>query len=385
MNKFEFSAPSRIIFGTGTIGDIGLLAREMGSRVLLVTGQSGADPGIVVNSLRKNDLSYHMFTLSCEPDIELIRLGTNIGIEQNADLVIGFGGGSAMDAGKAIAAMISNRGDILDYLEVVGKGMQIQKPSLPYIAVPTTAGTGSEVTKNAVITDPGRGFKASLRSALIQPRIALVDPKLTISLPPRVTAETGMDALTQVLEPYVSMRSNPMTDIFCIEGLRSAVSFLKSAYIDGSNLEARNAMSWTSLMSGLALANAGLGTIHGFASPIGGKFAVPHGAICARLLPFVVKGNIKALRERIPDSPVLGRYQQIAQIFFGKQSALPEDGFDWLMELCEALEIQPLSAYGIGKNDIDLLVESAMGSSSMKSNPIALTREELATILALSL
>jgi len=295
--------------------------------------------------------------------------------------VIGFGGGSAIDTGKAIAALAANSGEPLDYLEVVGKGESLRNPSLPFIAVPTTAGTGAEVTRNAVLASPQHGVKASLRSPFLLARLAVVDPELTRDLPPALTASTGLDALTQLIEPYVSSRANPMTDPLCLEGMRRAARSLPRAYADGRDAEARLDMSLASLFGGLALANAGLGAVHGFAAPIGGAFHAPHGAVCAALLPHVVGANIHALGSRAPHSPALARYQEVARILTGRPDARADDGTEWLRRLVEQLAIPALGAYGIRPQDLPDLTAKALQASSMKANPIALTPEEMAEIL----
>jgi alcohol dehydrogenase class IV len=299
----------------------------------------------------------------------------------NCDLVIGIGGGSSIDTGKATAALLTNPGDPLDYLEVIGKGQPLQNPPLPYIAIPTTAGTGSEVTRNAVLGSPEQAFKVSLRSALMLPRLAIVDPELTYSLPPLPTATTGLDALTQLIEPYTSVKANPMTDPLCRDGMALVARSLRRAYLDGKDKAARRDMSLASLFGGLALANAGLGAAHGFAAPFGGMFPAPHGAICARLLPFVMETNILALRQRDPDSPVLKRYDEVARILTGYPNAKAMEGVSWVKDLCAAMNIPSLSTYGMTPRDIPEMVKKGKSASSMKANPLVLTDDELTNIL----
>ena len=231
----------------------------------------------------------------------------------NCDLIIGLGGGSAIDTGKAIAALLTNAGDPLDYLEVIGRGQALTDAPAPFIAIPTTAGTGAEVTRNAVLASPEHRVKVSLRSPLMLPRVALVDPELTYGLPPAITASTGLDALTQLIEPFVSIRANPLTDAICRDGMRRAARSLRRAYEEGTMLPP--ARTWpASLFGGLALANAGLGAVHGFAGPLGGLFPAPHGVICARLLPLIVEANVRALQERKPNTSVLQRYAEVARL-----------------------------------------------------------------------
>jgi alcohol dehydrogenase class IV len=298
------------------------------------------------------------------------------------ELVVAIGGGSALDAGKALAALLTNTGDPLDYLEVVGRGQPLERTPAPSIAVPTTAGTGSEVTRNAVLASPEHRVKASLRSASMLPRLAVVDPELTLELPAAVTASTGLDALTQLIEPYVSTRANPMTDLYCVEGMRCAAVALPRVHANGRDRDARRDMAWASLLGGLALANAGLGAVHGFAAPIGGMFRAPHGAVCAAVLPHAMEINVRALRERDPASAALRRYGEVARLLTGNPQATAEEGVRWTAEICRRLEIPPLRTYGVRQEDVAALVEKAAKASSMKSNPIILTTEELGEIIA---
>jgi alcohol dehydrogenase class IV len=292
-------------------------------------------------------------------------------------VVIALGGGSAIDTGKAIAALLTNGGDPLDYLETVGQAKPLTRASAPFIAIPTTAGTGSEVTRNAVLASPEQRLKASLRSPYMLPRLAVVDPELTLDLPPALTASTGLDALTQLIEPYVSSRANAMTDLYCVEGMRLAASALRRAWRDGHDLAARTEMSFASLLGGLALANAGLGAVHGFAAPLGGMFDAPHGALCAALLPHAMRVNIAALR----GSQSLSRYTTAARTLTGRGDATPEDGAAWVECLCHDLEVQPLRDYGVSLADVPALVDVAARASSMKANPVVLTRAQLEDLL----
>ncbi len=316
-----------------------------------------------------------------EPTIDLVRGGTDFARGRGCDVVIAMGGGSAIDAGKAIAAMMTNPGDPLEYLEVIGQGRPLARDPAPFIAVPTTAGTGSEVTRNAVLGSAEQRVKVSLRSIRMLPRLALIDPELTLSLPPAVTVSTGLDALTQLIEPYVSVRANAMTDLFCAEGMRAAAGALPLAWSNGADLEARTAMAWAALLGGLSLANAGLGAVHGFAAPIGGMFPAPHGAVCAALLPHAMAVNIQALRSRDPNSRALERYRRVGALLTGRAHSTPEDGARWVAELCRRIEIQPLRHFGVQEEDIPELVQKAARANSMKGNPIALLPDELREIL----
>jgi alcohol dehydrogenase class IV len=379
--RFEFATATRIVFGAGTLREAGPAAKAMGRRALLVTGRAAERAGSLRELLAAEEIGTAEFAVSDEPTTEVARLGAERARESGCDLVVGFGGGSVVDAGKAIAALVTNQGDPLDYLEVIGRGQPLESPPLPYIAVPTTAGTGAEVTRNAVLASPEHRVKVSLRSPLMLPRLALVDPQLTHGVPPGVTASTGLDALTQVMEPYVSKRAAPMTDALCREGMRRAARSLRRAYQQGDDPAAREDMALASLFGGLALANAGLGAVHGFAGPLGGMFGGAHGAICARLLPHVMEVNVRALRARMENSPALQRYQEIARILTGNDSAEVDDGVVWVQDLCRALEIPSLASYGMTESDLPSMVEKSAAASSMRGNPIELTPDELREIL----
>jgi alcohol dehydrogenase class IV len=383
--RFEFASAARIIFGPGTVTQIGALARELGRRALVTTGLNPAQGERVLVSLAAAGTDYVTLVVSGEPTTDLARQGARLARESGCDLVIGLGGGSAIDAAKAIAALAANGGDPLDYLEVVGRGQSLARPSLPCIAIPTTAGTGAEVTRNAVLASPEHGIKASLRSATMLPRLALVDPVLTHSLPPAVTASTGLDALTQLIEPFTSSKANPLTDALCREGMMRVARSLHTAYEDGRDAAAREDMALASLFGGLALANAGLGVVHGFAGPVGGTFHAPHGAVCAAFLPPVMAVNARALRARQPGGAALARYDEIARILTGQAAALADDGIAWVTSLAAALNVPALAAYGVTTADFPALVEKTAIASSTKANPVPLTPAELGEILALAL
>jgi alcohol dehydrogenase class IV len=380
--NFEFATANRIIFGPGVLRQTGPLAAGLGHRAFVVTGRTAERANPLLNLLADHGLDLVTFAVAGEPTIELVQQGTHRARANKCDLVVGFGGGSVLDAGKAIAAMLTNRGKPLDYLEVVGGGQKIEQPPAPYLAIPTTAGTGTEVTRNAVLGSPEHRVKVSMRSPLLLPRLALVDPELTYDLPPALTASTGLDALTQVLEPYVSHLANPLTDAVCREGLARAARSLRRAYQNGGDDEtARQDMALASLCGGLALANAKLGAVHGFAGPFGGMFPAPHGATCAALLPHVMAINVQALQGREPDNPALVRYDNVARLLTGDDAATAAAGVDWVAALCRDLQIPGLAAYGLTPADFPDLIEKARQASSMKGNPIQLTVEELGEIL----
>lgn len=388
--RFEFATATRIVFGEGAAAALPEIARSYGARPLVVTGATPQRAASLVSSL-----SAEFFPVPGEPTVDLIREGVRRAREAGCDVVISIGGGSAIDAGKAIAAIATNGGEPLDFLEVVGKGRAISTPPLPFIAVPTTAGTGSEVTRNAVLGSPEHGVKASLRSPLMLPRVALVDPELTYNLPPAITASTGLDALTQLIEPYVSARANPLVDPFCVDGITRVARSLRRAFHDSAdpdgsdpddaNLAARRDMSLASLFGGLALANAGLGVVHGLASPLGGRSNAPHGALCAALLPHGMAANVAALRARDPQLPALARYAAIARLLTGRDDATADDGVQWVKTLCLDLKIPPLRAWGITEGDLPGVAEKAARASSMQANPLPLSGDEILAVLVAAL
>jgi alcohol dehydrogenase class IV len=363
-----------VIFGPGKVSEAAGAARGMGNRALVVTGRSQTRAACLIASL-----DAVAFSIPGEPTLDVVRDGVETARRGSCDIVIAIGGGSAIDGGKAIAALLTNPGDPLDYLEVIGAGRPLTVASAPMIAIPTTAGTGSEVTRNAVLASTQHRVKASLRSVHMLPRLAIIDPDLTLDLPPEITASTGLDALTQLIEPYVSVRANAMTDLFCLDGMRLAARSLPRAFADGHDREARSQMAWASFLGGLALSNAGLGAVHGFAAPIGGMFPAPHGAVCAAVLPPAMAVNLAAARERAPG--MVARYEEIARIVTGAVRASAEDGVRWIGELCARLGIRPLRHFGVTESAVPELVAKAAAASSMKSNPLVLTQSELTMIL----
>lgn len=375
--QFEFATAAQIIFGSGKAKVSAAAARSMGSRPLVVCGGSARHVTLFGDDAK-------IFSNSGEPTIDAVRRGLALAREHGCDVIVAIGGGSVIDLGKAIASLLTNSGDPLDYLEVVGKGQPITQPSLPFIAIPTTSGAGAEVTRNAVLGSPEHGVKASLRSPYLLPRLAIVDPELTYDLPAALTASTGMDALTQLIEPFVSIRANAMADLCCVDGMFRAATSLVTAVESPSN-DARAQMSMAALLGGMALANAGLGIVHGFAAPIGGSFAAPHGAVCAALLPFAMEVNVRALRSRQPDSPILHRYDEVARILTGYPHAAADDGIRWLGELSRRIGIPALRTYQIGEQHVPALVEKAAKASSTKGNSIELTSDELTEILSRAL
>lgn len=379
--RFEFSSPTRIVFGPGAVQDVPPAVKRLGGRALVVTGRDPGRAGRLAERLQADGLAVAAFRVAGEPTVERIRAGVERAQAEGCDLVIGFGGGSVLDAGKAVAALLTNGGDPLDYLEVIGRGRALTRPSAPYIAIPTTAGTGSEVTRNAVLASPEYYVKASLRSDFMYPRVAVVDPELTHTLPPAVTASTGLDALTQLVEPFVSVASSPLTDALCTEGMARVARSLRRAWQDGQNAAAREDMALASLLGGLVLSNAKLGAVHGCAAVLGGRYNAPHGALCARLLPVVMATNVAALHDRAPVGVALRRYEEVARILTGRPAATIADGIRWVHALCVELEVPSLGRHGMVAAEIPAVVAEAQKASSTKGNPIALTDEELAETL----
>ena len=383
--RFEFATAARIVFGPGAVAELGTVAAPLGRRALLVTGRHAERAAAARGALAGAGVAVVPFPTAGEPTVDTVRQGVSAARAGGVDVVVACGGGSAIDAGKAVAALLGNGGDPLDYLEVVGRGQPLAKPSFPFVAVPTTAGTGSEVTRNAVLASPEHGLKASLRSPLMLARAAIVDPDLLVGLSPPVVAASGLDAFAQLVEPFVSLRANPVVDGLCREGLARSARSLRRAFEGDASSSVRVDLALASLFGGLALANAGLGAVHGFAAPVGGLFDAPHGAACAALLPAVLRVNLRALGQRRPQSPALARYREVAAIVTGRPDAGAEDAVAWVEALVRSLSVPGLSRWGATEGDVERLVAKARAASSMKGNPIELNEGELAEIARASL
>jgi alcohol dehydrogenase class IV len=377
--RFEFATAGRIVFGSGTSSEVPSIAQALGRRLLLITHRSFAALNPALTTPLKTAAA-ETFEIAGEPDFERVRLGTALGRNAKCDHVVAVGGGSTIDAAKAIAMLLSNGGDPLDYAEVVGAAQPIEKPPVPWIAVPTTSGAGAEATRNAVLRSPEHAVKVSLRSPFMLPTVAVVDPDLTRSLPPLVTSTTGLDALSQVLEPFVSRKANPLTDALCREGLMRIGRSLLRAVQDGHDSAAREDMSLGALLGGMALANGGLGAVHGFAAPIGGAFDAPHGAVCAALLAPVMEANLAAGTPSIRE-----RYSEAARLLTGRNDASAEDGVTWVRTLTTNLSISGLATYGLAETHIPDLCEKALRASSMQGNPVPHPSTALAQILRAAL
>ena len=375
--EFEFATAGRIIFGRGTVQQIAPLATKMGRRWCVVTGASPDRAAELLAQLRQRDLEITTLTVAGEPTTDSALDGVSKARQAGCEAVIGIGGGSVLDTGKVIAALLTNSGQLMEYLEVIGKGQSLSNPSAPYIAVPTTAGTGAEATRNAVLGSPTHRVKVSMRSPYMLPALAVVDPELTYSMPPAVTASTGLDAFTQLLEAFVSNQSNPMTDALCREGLQRSARSLPVAYENGSHPEAREDMALASLFGGIVLANAKLGAVHGIAGPLGGMYPASHGTVCAILLPHILEANLAALQGRVLQSRTLERFTEIARIVSGKTQANAQEGIDWVHDLCRKLNVPTLESLGVAKADLQTVVEKSKNASSMKGNPVRLTDSEL--------
>jgi alcohol dehydrogenase class IV len=382
--NFEFAAPTRILFGEGRLHEAAPLVARMGSRALVVQGRIARGESLV-QQLHARGVATATLIVEVEPSVSLVERGVSRARSEQCDVVVALGGGSVIDTGKAIALLLTNTAPTRDYLEVIGKGQPLTNAPAPLVAIPTTAGTGAEVTRNAVLMAEQERVKVSLRSASMIAAVAIIDPVLTYSLPPNVTASSGLDALTQCIEPYVSAQANPLSDAVAREGIRRAAGALRRAFHDGADVAARRDMAIASLCSGLALANAKLGAVHGFAAPLGGMFPVPHGAACARLLPSITEINVRALRAREATSPAIGRYEEIARIVSGSADARPEDLAVWLRDLVEELGVPRLATYGVDEKNSEPIVAAARQANSMKGNPIVLTDDELTEALHASI
>lgn len=388
IEAFDFFNVSQVVFGAGRWDQLSVFARPLGSRSLLVTnaGDPG-DGGLVDRTLRlleHSGVAATCFRQRGEPRVEDIERAVAVAREAGCDLVVALGGGSAIDAGKAVAGLLTNGGSVLDYMEVIGQGRKLTQPAAPWIAMPTTAGTGAEVTRNAVIGCPEKRFKASLRSELLLPRIALIDPCLAVGVPRHVTASSGMDALCQLIESYTSNRAQPLTDALALHGIRLAARALPRVVAAGDDLEARAQMALAALISGIALTNVGLGAVHGFAAPAGANYPIPHGAVCARLLPPVIEANVAALRDEDRDHSGLAKYAEIGRALTGTNDsgvAAIEAGIRFLNDLVDQLQIPPLRQFGLTPDGFADLVALARQASSMRYNPVTLSDAALTEIL----
>ena len=385
MVRFDLAVPGDIRFGAGRVSEVpGALADLGASRVLVVTGRTTSRADAIRWALNEANTSSVVFGVTSEPSIERVRAAVDLLLETGCDAVLGFGGGSPLDVAKAVAVLATSGTDPLEHLEVIGAGRPIERPGLPCIAVPTTAGTGSEVTRNSVLS--GSGVKASLRSPLLLPKVALVDPDLLVGVPKPTIAASGMDALSQLIEPLLSQRANPFTDALAREGIRRSARSLRRAYEDGmEDPGVREDLAMASLFSGICLANSGLGAVHGLAAAAGARLSAPHGAVCAAVLAAAIDVNLRALRDRAPDHQAVQRITEVATLFTGRPDATAEDAISWLQELTAVLSIPGLASYGLAEAEIDAVVAAGQKASSMRGNPIDLGDQEVSEIVTRSL
>jgi len=387
---FSVSCLPHIVFGDGSLSQVPKLAAAIGQRALVVTGSRSLRDtpywDALTSGLRNLGLSWEEMRVDGEPSPQLVDDAVRLWRETRIDVVVGIGGGSVLDAAKAVAGLLPHGNSVMDHLEGAGPELPYKGPATPFIAVPTTAGTGSEATRNAVLSVQGsQGFKKSFRHELLVPRYAVVDPLLLVNCPPDLIAANGMDAMTQLLESYVSSRANPFTDALALSGLASVRDGFFDWYEENERAASgRSHMAYAALQSGITLAQAGLGSVHGLASPLGAFFPIPHGVVCGTLVAAATEMNIRALRARVPDSQALEKYAQIGRIWHGEQALPREEAWNLLVQTLgdwtQRLDLPRLGAYGIQASDIPRIVSNCRGSS-MKTNPVELTDAEVREVL----
>jgi alcohol dehydrogenase class IV len=385
VKPFQFSRLPKIYFGSGIITELASIINRYGTQMVLVTGQRSfldtESSEKLFHDLDRTRIKYRIISILGEPSPAIIDNAVRNLTNEKIDLVVGIGGGSVLDAGKAVSAMMYRSESVVDFLEGVGTS-EHPGTKLPFIAVPTTSGTGSEATKNAVISVVGTGgFKKSLRHDNFVPDIALVDPQLTLNCPPDITAASGMDCFTQLTEAFFSNKSNEYTDALALEGIKSIKVSLFRSYKDGEDIEARTGMSFAALTSGICLANAGLGVVHGFASSIGGLYDIPHGLICGTLMASANEVNVRELRKKSPDQPALKKYALLGELFTdeaGKSESYYTDSFiQFLHKLTDDLNLPGLKKTGLDEKDLDLICMN----TEIKNNPVKLNEKDLEEIL----
>ena len=390
MYSFSATRLPRIEFGAGSFNRLPEIISRYGSSILIVTGGKSFCASerwqTLMRALNERGIIWEHCSVSGEPSPSLVDETVEAFASYSFELVVGIGGGSALDAAKAIAGLLKVQRSVMDYLEGVGPELKYQGPAVPLLAVPTTAGTGSEATKNAVLSLQGKnGFKKSFRDEKLVPEYAVVDPDLLETCPPGVIAANGMDALTQLVESYVSTKANVFSDALAISGLRAARDGLLPLYQQsGQSAEARERMAYAALISGITLAQVGLGSVHGLASPLGAFFPIPHGVVCGTLVARATEVNINAMLEREPDNKALDKYARVAEVLCEKRIRNKEDAWSELVALLNRwtsdLQLAGLGDYGISEKDFDEVILNSRGSS-MKTNPIVLTDEEIRSIL----
>jgi alcohol dehydrogenase class IV len=385
IRPFQFARLPKIFFGNGKISELPGIAGSLGKSVMLVTGEhsflESFHAQILLSQLEAVGIGCKIVTISKEPTVEMIDQAVSRFRNTPVDIVVGIGGGSVLDAGKAISAMLNKQESVEDFLEGVGTKNH-PGTKVPFIAVPTTSGTGSEATKNAVISKTGvNGFKKSLRHDHFVPDVAIVDPALTANCPPPITLACGMDCFVQLTEAYLSTGANPYSDALAIEGLKAVKSSLVKCVMEGSNAEARTDMAFAALTSGICLANAGLGVIHGFASSLGGMFEIPHGMICGSLMAISNEINVRELRKSSLGQGALKKYAELGRLFLDHMGQTDDyyiDGFiSTLHQLTLEFKLPGLKQYGV--NDSDL--EKICNETFMKNNPVNLSFDNLMEIM----
>lgn len=391
MNIFDFSIARlpRIIFGRDSINKVPDLCHLYGNKVLLVTGGRSFESSLAFSQLKTSfenqSIQWSICNVPGEPSPQLVDDFVDEYKTQKIDVVLGIGGGSALDAAKAIAGLLEVNKSVMDYLEGVGPELNYEGPSVPFIAVPTTAGTGSEATKNAVLSVQGdNGFKKSFRDDKLVAEYAVIDPALLSTCPKNIIAANGMDALTQLIESYVSTNANVMTDALAISGIRSAVDALLPMYDHVVNNEAQEKMAYASLMSGICLAQTGLGSVHGLASPLGAYYPVPHGVVCGTLVAEATDMNIQLMLERDSANPALDKYAILGDEIINKRHSNKHASWEalcsTLQDWTEKMNLPRLGSFGVTEDALDKIVANSRGSS-MKTNPIVMTDDEIRKVI----
>jgi len=387
---FSIARLPRIEFGNGAISRLPGICKQYGKQLLLVTGSGSIESTQqwqqLIDWLNQDGYSWSRIKIVGEPSPEVVDDAVKHYRHLNADVVIGLGGGSVLDAAKAIAGLLRLQHSVMDFLEGVGPELDYPGPSVPFIAIPTTAGTGSEATKNAVLSIQGKnGFKKSFRDEQLVAEYAIVDPELLRTCPADLVAANGMDALTQIMESFVSTHANKMTDALAVSGLRACRDGLMNGYHNtGDQAQARESMAYASMISGINLAQTGLGSVHGLASPLGAFFPIPHGVVCGTLVATATRINIEAMQQRESDNVALAKYARLATILCNKKFRQIDEAHLALVHLLDdwtrQMNLQKLSHFGVQESDFDVIVKNSRGSS-MKTNPIVLTDEEICNIL----
>lgn len=380
MIAFDFHCPTRVVFGRGAVRELAALARAFGHRVLVVTGSAPERHRSVWEHLTAGGATPTVITVAGEPTLDAVERAREQARKAGADWVLGVGGGAAMDTAKAVAGLLGENGPAIDFLEVVGGGRPLGGPARPLAVVPTTAGSGAEVTRNAVLTSTAHRVKASLRSPHLYPRVAVIDPELACGLPAGPTAASGLDAITQLIEPYVSRRAQPMTDALCLEGLRRAGRAFPRVLADPGDVEAREGMAFAALVSGIALANAGLGAVHGLAGVVGAVAEAPHGAVCAALLRGVIRAN-RATAAASGGGSLEARYAEAAAALTGDRAATADTLETWVGEWTARGGVPGLRALGLDPGAARAVAAQSIRASSMRTNPVELSEAVLVRVL----